>query len=380
MMRQSRICVWPAIAVICSLSLVVGCAPVGEKIAKPEEPITEVEPVAQEQEAAEPEVEPQPPEAPPLEVVAPEIAVPEPAAPETVTLALKFTPQDSTTYRLITEARQTLKWEGAVPDNPAFRSGETSNRIEMTFTRQIQSINNDGSAIAKITIESVKYSSVIMGRIELEFDSSMEKYKKSPLAKLVGQSYTIEIAPTGQVTKIIDVKQAEAAVKGPSATHRRALALLKPEVIRKQHGIMMLPSTDKNQLKAGDKWSRLTAFSFDRLGTKSYERIYTVKEIEDTGDRRIALVEMNAIPTSEMAEQLHKEQQVAADFAKKFDNTETYNGQLKVDLTAGKIEKYVEKLQSQWVSTELAIEEENRMEPLVLVMGAIRLYDMERIE
>ncbi len=341
-MVLKKIFSWLATVVICSLLLTAGCAPLAE-------------------EAAKPEVEEQMPKA---------------VAPEAATLALKFTTQDSTTYKLTMEAQRSIEWEGPLPDETTFRGGQTGNRIEMTFTRQIQSVDDNGNAVAEITIEGLKYLSIIRDNPVLDFDSSREKDKNSPVARLIGQSYTIKIAPTGKVTEVIDIRQAQAAVKGSSSANKAALTLLSPDVIKKRHGTLTLPDADKNQLRTGDNWSSIKTFSFGMMGSKSYEKIYTLKEIRDTGGRRIIIVEMNAVPTLE--EQLDKE--IADGFSKMFDNIETYTGRLKLDLTAGKIEKYLEKLQSEWIAVAPLAGQEDDKEPAALKMTAIRLYHLEKID
>jgi len=290
-------------------------------------------------------------------------------------LTLKFAEQDSTTYRVSIEAEQSVKWEGLLPDKSIFKGGRSQDKIEMTFTQQIQSSDDKGNAIAEITIKGLKYFSTIKDNLVLDFDSSREKDRNNPLARLIGQSYTIEITPTGKVTEVIDVTEAQAAVNDNNA----ALKLLSPDTIKERHGLMNLPAGDKNQLRQGDSWSGIKTFSFGLMGSKSYEKIYTLKEIKDQDNRQTAIVEMSAIPTSEMAEQLHKEQ-ATPDFSKMFDNTETYTGQLKLDLTVGKVEKYFEKLQSEWVVARPPAEQGDDKEPTALKMGAIRLYHLEKID
>ena len=346
MMMSDKIFSWLATAVVCSLLLTAGCAPLAE-------------------EAAKPEVE--------LKKPIPEVTV-APAA----TLALKFIPQDSTTYKLTMEAQRRIEWEGPLPDEITSKGGQTGNTIEMTFTRQIQRVDDKGNAVAEITIEGLKYLSIVRDSTALDFDSSREKDKNNPMAKLIGQSYTIEIAPTGKVTKVIDVKQAQAAVRGSSSANKAALALLSPDIIKKRHGTLTLPDADKNQLRTGGNWSSIKTFSFGMMGSKSYEKIYTLKQIKDTDSHRIAIVEMNAIPTPEMAEQLDKEG--IGGLSKMFDNIETYTGRLKLDLTAGKIEKYLEKLQSEWVAVDPLAGQKDDKEPAALKMTAIRLYRLEKID
>jgi len=344
---SGKIFSWLTTVVICSLLLTAGCAPVGEKIVKPEVEL--------------------------------EKQIPKAVTAEPVTLALKFTPQDSTTYKVVTEAQRSTKWEGRLPKESTFKGGRNENRIEILFTQQVQSTDERGNAVAKITIEGLKYYSVIKDNLILDFDSSREKDRNNPLTKLIGQSYTVKIAPTGKVSEVIDVTQARAALKSRSATNKMALRLLSPDVIKQRHGTLALPVTDKNRLRTGDNWSSVKTFSFGLMGSKSYEKIHTLKEIKDQGKRKVAIVEMNAIPTSEMAEQLHKEQ-IPAGFSKMFDNIETYTGRLTLDLTAGKVEKYLEKLQSEWVAVDPLTGKKDDKEPAALKMTATRLYSLEKID
>jgi hypothetical protein len=217
---------------------------------------------------------------------------------------------------------------------------------------------------------------VIKDKLALDFDSSSIKNPNHPLALLIGQSYTIEIAPTGEVTEVIDVEDARVAVRKGSSVPRRAIALLRENAIKERHGLTALPTTRKNQLGTGDNWSSIKSFSFGRMGSKSYEKIYTLKEIKDRDNRQVATVEMNAIPTSEMAEQLHKQRETT-DFSEGFDSTGTYTGQLKLDLTTGKVEKYIENLQSEWIVALPTVEQQ---EPVVLTMSDTRLYSLEKID
>jgi len=373
-MVSDKIFNWLAGLLALSLLLASGCAPVAEEAAKPkvelEKPIPEavveeVAPIVAE-EPAKPEVE--------LEKLIPEVA---PA--EAPTLELKFIAEDSTTYRVVTEAQRSIKWEGTLPDDPAFKGGRNHNRVEMTFTQQIQCVDDKGNAIAKITVDGLKYYSMSKDKVVLDFDSSKIKNPNYPLALLIGQSYIIEIAPTGEVTEVIEATEARTAVRRGSSVPRRAIALLRPDTIKERHRIPALPDADKNQLSKGDNWSRIKGFSFGQMGAKSYEKIYTLKEIEQQDNRQIALVEMNAIPSSEKVEQLYKEQE-AGDFSDEFDSTGTYTGQLKFDLTAGKVEKYIEKLQSEWIVALPSAGQGYDIEPAVLTMNDSHLYSIEKID
>ena len=106
-------------------------------------------------------------------------------------LALKFTPEDSTTYKVTTEADKSVEWEGPAAGKPkGFIGGHTGNRVEMTFTQDIKSIDDKGNATAKITIKGLKYLAKVKDNIVLDFDSSTGKDTSSPFSKLIGQSYS----------------------------------------------------------------------------------------------------------------------------------------------------------------------------------------------
>lgn len=342
--------------VVCSLILISSCAPAEKETAQPK--------------------------------VGPEKQEPKAATKGPARFALKFTPGDSATYRVTTETERNFKLEGPLPDNVS-KQGREYHRAELTFNQQIQSINDKGNAIAEITIKSLKYSSyfIIKEKRVIEFDSSRDMDPNNPLAKLIGQNYTIEIAPTSEVVEVSDVNQVRSVVEGESSVNKKALALLLTEMIKDRHGTIVLPDANENQLRQGDNWRNIKSFPFyfkDKnayLGSKSYEKVYTLKEVKDVNNRQIAIIDMSTIPTSKTAKQVHKEQ-TARDLSERFDSTGTYTGRLEFDLTSGKIEKYFEKLQLEWLhvdpnpSTGRAGEEQ----PAALRLGAIRSYNLERID
>ena len=299
-------------------------------------------------------------------------------AEKTVKLVLKFILGDSTTYKVTTHADNSLTWEGIDSDKPkGFTGGHTGRKSEITFTQQIQSIDDKGNTVAKITIKELKYLLTVKNDITMDFDSSRQQDRQNPLSKLIGQSYTIEMTASGEVSKIIDANDARAAIKGTSAADKTAASFLSDEAITERHKIPALPASDKNQLRTGENWSSLKSFSFTMMGLKAYEKIYKLKEIEDVDNRRIAIAEMQAVPSAERAKELHKEQS-ASFFANMSDNTETYTGELKLDLTNGKVEEYSEKLITEWLIVDPNPKENEP--PAALKMGAVRSYSIEKID
>ncbi len=358
------------VTIVCLLSFTMGCRPSGEEAKVQVEPrpsparhgIAEGEarvvrsPSSEEQRA---EVEPQQ------------------KTPGDILLALKFSEGDSTAYKVTTEAQRNIKGEGALLDDGKFKGGTTSNRAELTFTQQIQSVDAQGNAVAKITIDKLKYLAGVRDNITVNFDSSRKRDQNSSLYKLIGQSYTIEITPEGEVSKIIDCNQAQASVRGGSSANKDALMLLKPEAIKLRHTIPAMPVTGEHQLRPGDNWNNLKPFNFGMMGSKSYERIYTLKKVEDVDNRRIALVQMSAIPSAETSGE--QQEQAMGIFSKMFDNTEEYTGELKLDLNSGKVKEYFEKLQSEWIAVDPAAGPETQGQPATLRMTAINFYHIELV-
>jgi hypothetical protein len=340
-MRRAKSSGFAALAVICVMLMAAGCAGQAEDTIQ-----TEVK--SQEQ---KPNVQP----------------------------ALKSVPAGRITYKVTTDRENGVLWEGPLKNKPkSFIGGHTGNKIELTFTRQTQSVDAKGDIVVKITINALKYLAKIRDKIALDFDSSRETDQDNPLSKLIGQSYTIELTASGEVSKIIDVNDARAAVEGNSISNARAALLLSTQAITEHHSIPALPAGDNEKIIPGKSWSDIKTFSFRMMGSKSFERIYEIKEISDTDGRQIAFAQMNAVPSAAKAKELYKKQSTGL-FSSMFDNTETYTGKLWVDLTSGQIKKYIEEFKSDWIAVDpLATEHEN--EPDMLRMTASRIHRIERID
>ncbi len=297
-----------------------------------------------------------------------------------VTLALKFEPNDVSTYKVVREAQKSVLWEGPAPTKPsAFKGGLTSNRSEITFTQQIKSVDEQGNAIAQITIRKLRYLTKVRDNVSMDFDSSREQDKSDPMNGLIGRGYSIKITPAGNVATVMETADAQAAVKGSSAAAKAARSLLGGEVVKQRHSIPALPAKDKSRVSKGDNWSALRTFDFGMLGAKSYERVYKLDAVEDSDKGKVAVAQMSGVPSSEDAAELHKEQS-SGFLSKLFDNTEEYTGRLKLDLSAGKVEMYREELKSEWLAVDPESAQKPNEQPAALRMTAVRLYKIERID
>jgi hypothetical protein len=339
-MRPIRIRRLSANTVICVLLMTAGCAGPSEETDQ-----TKIEPVRQE--------------------------IP-------VELTLKFNPQETTTYRLARENDRSVEWEGPVESRPkGFTGGHTGNRMEMTFTQKIQSVDDQGNAVARITITALKYVTRVKSNMTLDFDSSREKDLSHPLGQLIGQYYTVELTSSGDVSKVIDADEARAAVKGGTSGHTLASNLLSEEAIKDRHAISALPDANEGSLRLGESWSSVKSFSFDLMGAKSYEKIYTLEEVRDMNGQRIAIARMNAVPSVEEAKELHKEQ-ATSPFSQMFDNTERFTGELELDVTDGKVVVCREEMLIEWFIVDP--NPDDNEQPAALRMTAGRLASLERMD
>ena len=299
----------------------------------------------------------------------------EPSGPA-VELALKFVPGRATTYRITTELEKSVEWKGAQAARPAqFTDGRTGNHIELTFEQRVQQVQGDGSAVLEIAIKGLKYVGEVVNKTVLDFDSARQEDSGSPLAALVGKSYRVKMSPQGQVLEISNVEPLRQAVQGGLPAHRVAQRLLSDDEIRSRHEITALSALKEGSTRPGQNWSSIRTFSFDDLGAKTYERIYTLKQVP-TEKGGPAVVEMRAIPSAARAEEMHKGQAVNP-FAKMSDNSDRYEGRLVLDLDSGQVREYSEQMQNEWIIADPAAVQTGR--PTAIKMAAKRLQRLELV-
>ena len=295
-----------------------------------------------------------------------------------VKIALRPTIGELATYKITTQARRTTKWQGPVPDKAVFEENFNEEWVEMVLTQRIQSVDPNGIAIALVTIDGVKCLFSNKSTTSVDFDSSRRSDANNPIMKLIGKTYRIEFSPWNNISAVDDLPSAMMTMKDGTPSGQAGVSILYPEAIIERHGAMQLPEPGQEMLKPGDKWSRIKTFAFGKMGLKSYEKVCTLKEIRDAGGRKIAVIDMNAIPASEV-EPKYRGQQAEVDVPKTFDTNDSYTGEGEFDLKAGRIENYHEDLEANWV-VALPSKQGDTGEPVVLKMSAVRIYSIERVK
>jgi hypothetical protein len=287
-------------------------------------------------------------------------------------LSLKFAPDQTATYKSVSDVVKDFRFEQ--PNLGKLREEQTRTSVEMTFTQTVQRVDDEGSAIAQVTIDGLTVTIINKNEPRLSFDSSNEEDLKSPLAKVLGQSYTIRISPNGEVT-VVDAKAALASV--PSGYENKVVAsLLSDENIIQRHQIQALPK-DAETASVGSSWNVVTASPPGLLAPKSYKKVYTLSDIKTVSDSRIATVNMTA---GEDAEPVAG---VSAGgmgmFAKMFDNEDTYTGSMKIDLETGTLLKAEETLVSTYLAQEMPENGDPAKGPDTLTMQFTNRVGLEKL-
>lgn len=293
-----------------------------------------------------------------------------------VDLTLRFAPGAAATYKVAVEQGKSVAWQGAASTRPAgFEDGRTDSRIEMTFGQEVQTVDPVGDAVVKITIQALKYFNRVHNKVGSDFDSTRPADQENPLAKLIGQSYRIKLSRRGDVPAIVEATQARSAVPASSPAFAMVQRLLSEDGIRERHTIPALAALSEGQVRPGQSWTNEKSFSFSWMGSKSFERVYTLRKVSEGDGGRLAMVEMKAIPAAGQPQGA----QTTGAFAGIADNTSNYDGRFVFDLETGRVREYSEQMRTEWVVPDPeAIE--GRADPAAVKMAASWLRQVELVK
>jgi hypothetical protein len=361
---KTRVVVW--IAVVAAMVGFFGCAS-GPHPTPQTQPAPDIETAAVPQRAGETEVGTQ--------QSADATSEPDASAPA-ADLTLRFVPGPTIAYTAVVEQGKSVTWGGAPEAKPAgFNDGRTDNRTEVTFEQKVLSVDEAGNAAVEITIRALKHVNRITNEVKLDFDSTRQADAADPLARLIGQSYRIKLSRRGEVLEVVDAVQARAVVAGDSPSQRMGQRFLSDPEIKDRHTIAALAGLNTEPVRVGQSWSSIRGFSFSWMGSKSFERIYTLKEASESAGRRTAVVEMKAIPSAAQT----REPQIGGPFAGMYDNTANYEGRLVFDLESGQVRASVEQMHTEWIIADpTAIQDGSA--PAAVRMAATWRQELEQVE
>jgi hypothetical protein len=250
----------------------------------------------------------------------------------------------------------------------------------MVFAQRVESVDPKGNAIADITIKELKYLSEDAQGKTLDFNSTAEGSKSDPLYALIGQSYKIKIAPDGKV-EVIDAGAAREVIKQEGSAKKFADRLFSNEEVERRHQVLALMDTGKALGKKGDKWNTVAASPAGMLTPKSFEKVYTLTDIKEQNGQKIAIVTMNAEPSSKRTAGMTQEETKMSFFTKMFEEKDNYTGKMVLNLTTGEINSYQELLKAEWLAVESPKEQQKSdKDPDQLIMGFWSLYSIEKVD
>jgi len=293
-------------------------------------------------------------------------------------LTLKFTPQETTTYKVSTETIKDFRFEQLSLTPPKLKEEQSGTTVKAVFQQTIDKVQSDGSALATVTIKDIAYTVKDKNNIKFDFDSRREEDKNKPFAKIIGQSYRIRISPAG-VVEVIDAKGPRSVLTGGYEA-RVAQSFFSDERIRKRHTILALPDIDKSTVKRGDSWSRIVASPPGLLSPKSFEKVYTVESVQGPKENPVVTVVMNATESAEPAPNVEKQPTGMGIFANMFDATETYTGKMVLEAGTGRILEYNEKLVATYLAAEEPADKSGDKGPDTLTMRLTQAVSMELVE
>jgi hypothetical protein len=263
-----------------------------------------------------------------------------------VDLALRLSPGPAGTYRAVVEQGKSVSWQGADSTRPkGFEDGRTDNRVEMTFGQEVLSVDPAGDAVVRITIEGLKYFNRVHNTVGVDFDSTRQADRDNPLAKLIGQSYQIRLSRRGDVLAIVEASQARSAIPTSSPAYQTAQKLLSDDGIRERHIVAALAALPRDPVRIGQNWSSEKSFSFSWMGSKSFERVYTLRDVSEGDGGRLATIEMKAIPAVGQSQG----QPALGPFAGAFDSVSDYDGRCLFEIEAGRVRECTEQMHAEWV-------------------------------
>ena len=290
-------------------------------------------------------------------------------APQT-NLSLNFTPNNVVTYKAASEVITDYRFEQ--PSIKKLVEKQFGSKVELEFDQQTESLDKQGNAMAKITIREIKYFLVNRTGVTFDFDSKRESDRSDPFVGLIGQSYKIQISPTGTI-KVIDTKSALHAVKGQRAT-KLAEALLRDKNLVRIHQVLALPDTAGIAAEPGYTWTKKQDTHKQlQWAPKTFQKTYTVSDVKQQNNRQIAFIQMNAI--EEVEPGTAGTSALPGELKNLFAPEESFTGQMILELDTGVVQQYNEK----FAGTYTAIDQKAQKDPDILTMGFTDAVSIELV-
>lgn len=287
--------------------------------------------------------------------------------------AQQFLPQTEETCEVVMATTKDFKFEQ--PALNKLRQEETTTSVRMLFGQRIDKVDESGNAEATITIRELACRVVKQNEVQIDYDSRRPENVSHPLAKLLGQSYTVRLTVDGKA-EALDVSTVKTA-DIPGQEGRLASRLFAKDEVAKRHEILALPDAGTT-LKVGTSWERTVPSPQGLLSSKNFRKVYKVSDIRSEEGGKIAIIEMNASESA--ADPDAAGQGGMGIFAKMLDNEIQYTGKMTMDLERGKVIQYGETLISSYTAQEMNPKAKPEQGPDTLVIRFIQSIERTLIQ
>lgn len=278
---------------------------------------------------------------------------------------------DVETYKVMQETTKEVGFEQ--PSLNKSKLDTTQSTVEMVFDQEPVEVADNGDAVFNIHIKAIKLYSKGQKGVNIDYDSSREADKTHEISKLLGKSYKIKITADGKAS-LVDASEASSV-----SSAREVKALVSSEAIENRHSIMATPQEGEAVIAKNKSWVNLGSTPKGALQPKAFEKTFTLSEIKDAPEGKIAVIDMSAIETNKKVEGFDSTGGLGV-MANIFDSTSDYSGKLEYNITTGKIVSYSENLVSEHIAAEEPRGGDASKGPDVLTMRFISAYSIEEVK
>jgi hypothetical protein len=290
-----------------------------------------------------------------------------------VNLRLHFHPGQLVSYRLTQESIKRVLWEGIPADRAAdMRSGTTRNHLEIVYTQRVIAVDANGLAEIDIRIDHLAVQNIMADMKKLDFDSRRRGDENHALMAMVGGHYRVFISPQGLATQVTEIDSLCKKVTGDSVVMQAAKQIMNAPVARKRHSILALAYNNRPERQPGDTWQAHAVESFDQMGRRSFNKVYTLEDAEP-GARAVITLE------GELSSH-HADPQPQNPMISGFDSSESYTGRTEVDLERARVHLSEESLEVVWRIAGFPGESLETEDPIRTTITAQRSYRLEAMD
>ena len=240
------------------------------------------------------------------ESAGPESEVAPPAAVKATELRCRYNTGLAERVRLTSRTMNKVWVEmpGKESTNPSMNETES----EIVLRSEVESVQQDGSAVIKVTIETVKLNlkSDVNDKAKTDKYSSSDKETTSTWSgapKLAGASYKIKIAPDTTVLEVMGLDELRKTLKIKSDDRGIVPRLISESNIKKyhQHPFIQYSPAKVPEEKGADfalpkKYEKNVILPDAMIKAKAVKKIYQPAQVQQQGDSQIVTISINGEP------------------------------------------------------------------------------------